>query len=70
MKGVIKMILEYNNEQERYNNFHCGESFKIKVNDKWKIVRIEKSQNWYVIDQDNFRCSCKQLEGCEIEEID
>ena len=32
------MILKYNEETERYNDFHCGESFKIKVNDKIEIV--------------------------------
>ena len=55
------MKLEYNEENERYNDFHCGEVFKIKVNDKWKTVRIEMGNNWYVIDEDGFRCSCKQL---------
>ena len=63
------MKLTYNEETERYNNFSCGESFKIKVNGKWKIVRIELGNNWYLIDEDGFRCSCKALEGCEIEEM-
>lgn len=63
------MVLKYNEETERYNDFHCGECFKIKVNEKWKSVRIEMNtnNNWYLIDEDGFRCSCKQLEGCEIE---
>lgn len=61
------MVLKYNEEAERYNDFHCGESFKIKVNNKWKSVRIEMGNNWYVIDEDGFTCSCKQLEGLEIE---
>ncbi len=63
------MTLKYNEETERYNDFHCGEVFKIKVNDKWKTVRIEMGNNWYVIDEDRFRCSCKELEGCEIQEL-
>lgn len=61
------MVLEYNEETERYNDLHSGECFKIKVNDKWKDVRIEIGKGWYLIDQDGFTCSCKQLEGCEIE---
>ncbi len=63
------MVLKYNEETERYNDFHCGESFKVKVNGKWKIVRIEMGNNWYVIDEDGFTCSCKVLEGLEIEEL-
>lgn len=63
------MKLEYNEATERYNDLHCGEMFKIKVNDKWKTVRIEMGNNWYVIDEDGFRCSCKELEGCEIQEL-
>lgn len=64
------MILRYNEETERYNNFHCGEVFKIKVNDKWKVVRIElDGKGWYVLDEDNKRFSCKELEGCEIQEL-
>lgn len=61
------MVLKYNEETERYNDLHCGRYLKIKVNGKWKDVRIEKDTNWYVIDEDNFRCSCKRLEGSEIE---
>lgn len=34
------MILKYDNETERYNYLHCGESLKIKVNDKFIDVRI------------------------------
>lgn len=63
------MVLQYNEENERYNDLHCGESFKIKVNGKWKNVRIELGNSWYVIDEDGFRCSCNQLEGCEIETL-
>ena len=29
------MVLKYNKETERYNDFHCGECFKIKVNDNF-----------------------------------
>ena len=54
------MVLKYNEETERYNDFHCGECFKIKVNGKWKNVRIEMGTNWYLIDEDGFRCSCKK----------
>lgn len=61
------MVLKYNEETERYNDFHCGESFKIKINNKWKSVRIELGKYWYVIDEDGFTCSCKKLEGLEIE---
>lgn len=63
------MVLKYNEKTERYNDFHCGESFKVKVNGKWKIVRIEFGSSWYVIDEDGFTCRCDKLEGCEIEEI-
>lgn len=61
------MKLIYNEEADRYNDFHCGECFKIKVNNKWKNVRIEYSTRWYLIDEDNFTCSCKALEGADIE---
>ncbi len=62
------MVLKYNEETERYNDFSCGECFKIKVNNKWKQVRIEiDSKGWYLIDEDRFTCRCKTLEGCEIE---
>ena len=65
------MVLKYNEETERYNDFHCGENFKIKVNGKWKTVRIEMSSNdnWYLIDEDGFTCSCKKLEGSEVEDF-
>lgn len=65
------MVLKYDEETERYNDFHCGESFKIKVNGKWKVVRIEinAKDNWYLIDEDGFTCNCKRLEGCEISEL-
>ncbi len=61
------MKLKYNDDTERYNDFHSGDVFKIKVNNNWKNVRIEIGSNWYVIDEDGFTCSCKKLEGCEIE---
>ena len=65
---MIKMVLTYNKETERYNDFNCGECFKIKVNDKWKQVRIEiDAKRLYLIDEDNFTCRSKNLEGCEIE---
>ena len=25
------MVLKYNEDTERYNEFHCGETFKIKI---------------------------------------
>lgn len=63
------MILEYNSNTERYNDFHCGEIFEIKINDKWKTVRIEMgSKGWYLIDEDGFTSNCKKLEGAEIKE--
>lgn len=63
------MKLSYSEETERYNDFHCGEVFKIKINDKWKTVRIEMgSNNWYLIDEDGFTASCKKFEGYEIEQ--
>lgn len=63
------MVLKYNEETERYNDFHCGESFKVKVNGKWKVVRIELGSSWYVIDEDGFTCRCDKLEGAEIQEL-
>ena len=63
------MKLKYNKDDDKYNDFNCGECFKIKVNDnKWKEVRIELGGNgWYLIDEDGFTCNCKRLEGCEIQ---
>lgn len=61
------MLFKYNEETDRYNDLHCGHCFKIKVNGKWKDVRIEKGNNWYVIDEDGFFCYCSRLEGAEIE---
>lgn len=62
------MVLQYNEETERYNNFNCGETFKIKIDDKYIIVRIElDAKGWYLIDEYGFICKCKKLEGCEIE---
>lgn len=64
------MILTYNEETERYNNFSCGNLFKIKINNKWITVRIElSSKGWYLIDEYGFTCYCKKLEGSEIQEI-
>ncbi|MBR3255897.1 MAG: DUF5348 domain-containing protein [Clostridia bacterium] len=63
------MKLTYSEEADRYNDFHCGECFKIKINDKWKNVRIEMgAKGWYMIDEDNFTALCKNFEGYEIEE--
>lgn len=66
------MKLEYNKETERYNDLHCGESLKIKIEDKWVMVRIEltgtcEKENWYFIDDNGFTKKCIALEGCEIE---
>ena len=68
-RGVRMEILRYNEETDRYNDLHCGNRFKIKVNDKWKNVRIEMNTNdkWYLIDEDGFICYCSKLEGAEIE---
>lgn len=69
------MKLEYNEETERYNDLHCGESIKIKIDDKWAEVRIElsgfpaKKEGWYFIDEIGFTKKCHLLEGCEIQEI-
>ncbi len=63
------MKLEYNKDTDRYNDFHCGEVFKIKINNTWKTVRIEKNNNWYVIDNDGITFNCQELEGNEIQEI-
>ena len=63
------MKLTYSEEADRYNDFNCGECFKIKINDKWKNVRIEMgAKGWYMIDEDNFTALCKNFEGYEIEE--
>lgn len=63
------LVLRYNNETERFNNFHCGEVFEIKINNKWKTVRIEVGSNgWYLIDEDGFTCDCNKFEGYEIKE--
>lgn len=68
IKERSTMVLKYDNQAERYNDFHCGEHFKIKVNDKFIEVRIEKNdKGWYLIDENNFIKYCKVLEGCEIE---
>lgn len=67
------MVLEYNKETERYNDLHCGESIKIKIEGKWVEVRIElngfpaKREGWYFIDENGFDKKCYTLEGCEIE---
>lgn len=68
------MVLKYNEETERYNDLHCGESIKIKVNGKFIEVRIELSgtcekNNWYFIDENDFTKKCYTLEGTEIEKI-
>lgn len=66
------MKLSYNEETERYNDLHCGEMVKIKVNGKYIEVRIELSgtcerKNWYFIDENGFTKKCYTLEGCEID---
>lgn len=66
------MILKYDSETERYNDLHCGENLKIKIENKWVNVRIELSgtcekNNWYFIDENGFTKKCHTLEGCEIE---
>lgn len=68
------MKLEYNKETGRYNDFHCGANFKIKIEDKWVSVRIEYTGNnfgakegWYFIDENGFTKKCYTLEGCEID---
>lgn len=66
------MVLKYDNETERYNDLHCGESLKIKIDNKWVNVRIELSgicerNNWYFIDENGFTKKCHTLEGYEIE---
>lgn len=66
------MVLEYNKETERYNDLHCGESIKIKIESKWVEVRIElngfpaKRKGWYFIDENGFTKKCIDLEGYEI----
>lgn len=32
------MFLKYNESMNRYNSFHCGESFKINIKNEWKNV--------------------------------
>lgn len=72
------MILQYNEIVDRYNDLHCGESFKINIDPdfvtkdgiygKWIAVRIEKGANgWYLIDENGFTKSCKALEGMGIQ---
>lgn len=69
-RGELFMTLQYNEQTERYNEFNSGECFKVKVNNKWKEVRIEiGAKGWYLIDEDGFTSSCKRLEGAEIQEI-
>ncbi len=64
------MLLVYNEETQRYNNLHCGECFKIKLENEWKTVRIEIDRNgWYLIDENSNRINCKDVEGIEIEEL-
>ncbi len=59
--------LRYNEKLEKYNNFSCGDCFKIKINSKWKTVRIElNSKGWYLIDEDGFISNCKKFENFEI----
>lgn len=66
--------LEYNQETQRYNNLHCGQPLKIKIEGNWIKVRIELSgfpasrDGWYFIDEKNgFTKKCIELENCEID---
>ena len=62
------MTLKYNEETEKYNDLHCGECFKIKINDNFIDVRIEMNEKgWYLIDENGFIKYCRALEGTEIE---
>jgi hypothetical protein len=32
-----------------YGGLHCGETFEVKVKNKWIPTRIEKAREWYLI---------------------
>ena len=62
------MVLKYNKDTERYNEFHCGDAFKIKIEGEWKEIRIElNAKGWYMIDNEGGCYYCKDLEGAEIQ---
>ena len=62
------MFLKYNESMNRYNSFHCGESFKINIKNEWKNVRIGlDNKGWYLIDESSNRINCKDVESAEIE---
>lgn len=35
--------------EEYYGGLHCGECFEVKVNQGWVPVRIEMSEDWYLV---------------------
>jgi hypothetical protein len=44
-----RMILTDRSDECDNHEFHCGEVFELKVNGSWHEVRIEHSQDWYLI---------------------
>ena len=54
---MIKRNMTYNQETERWEvhmdgwfaDVHCGESFTLRVGDKWIPCRMELDCDWYVI---------------------
>lgn len=32
-----------------YGGLHCGDCFEVLTGDKWKPVRIEYGENWYLV---------------------
>lgn len=54
-------VLIYDERQERfdirfgleeyYGGLHCGESFEVEINGKWKPTRIEMAfgEGWYLV---------------------
>lgn len=41
-----------------YGGLHCGESFEVRLKDKWLPVRIELDVDWYLVG-----LTCKKLDG-------
>ena len=41
----------YFGEQELYGGLHCGETFEVKVGNRWKGTRIEMGcgREWYLV---------------------
>lgn len=35
--------------EEFYGGLHCGDQFKILVNNRWISARIEKGKEWYLV---------------------